>query len=371
MKITGIEPIVLRLPHVTEDVDGTQDDLLIHVETDEGLDGWGEVDSSPEVARAVVEAPTSHGISHGLRSILLGRDPFDVDQLWELMYRRTIYYGRQAVALHAMSGVDMALWDILGKATSKPVHKLLGGSYRERARAYDSVLMPETPAEAERLARSYAAEHFTAMKFGWGPLGRDDGLDVELIAAARCGAGDQADLMIDIGQRYTVKRAIRTSRRVEKCRLHWMEEPLQPDDFDGYRRLTAAVPIDIAAGEAESGRLAFKRLIEKGHIDVVQPDISRAGGFTELRKIATLAQDAKIRLVPHAFKTGILLAACLHLIASLPDTELLEFNLAESPLRKELLTEPFRAVGGYVAVPCKPGLGIEVNPDVIAKYRVE
>jgi L-alanine-DL-glutamate epimerase-like enolase superfamily enzyme len=207
-----------------------------------------------------------------------GRDPFDIEQLWELMYRKTIYYGRQAVVLHAMSGVDMALWDILGKATGKPVHKLLGGSYRKQARAYASVLMPETPAEAERSARGYAAQGFTAMKFGWGPLGRDEGLDVELIAAARSGAGDQADLMIDIGQRYTVKRAIRTSRRLGKFRLHWMEEPLPPDDFDGYRRLTAAVPIDIAAGEAESGRLAFKRLIEKCHVDVIQPDISRAGG---------------------------------------------------------------------------------------------
>lgn len=370
MKITRIEPIVLRLPHVTEDVDGTQDDLLIHVETDEGLDGWGEVDSSPEVARAVVEAPTSHGIAHGLRSILLGRDPFDIEQIWELMYRKTIYYGRQAVVLHAMSGVDMALWDILGKATGKPVHKLLGGSYRERARAYASVLMPETPAEAERLARSYAAEGFTAVKFGWGPLGRDDGLDVELMAAARAGAGDQADLMIDIGQRYTVKRAIRISRRVEKFRLHWMEEPLQPDDIDGYRRLADAVPIDIAAGEAESGRLAFKRLIEKGCVDVIQPDISRAGGLTELGKIATLARDANIQLVPHAFKTGILLAACLQLIAALPDTELLEFTLAESPLRKGLLAEPFGVVDGHVRIPCRPGLGIEVNPDTIAKYRV-
>src|SRR5579859_1978262 len=145
MKITKVEPIILRLPHISEGVDGSQDDLLIRIETDEGIYGWGEVDSSPEVARAVVEAPTSHGIAHGLRSILLGLDPFDIDQLWELMYRKTIYYGRQAVVLHAMSGVDMALWDILGKATGKPVHKLLGGSYREQARAYAGVLMPETP----------------------------------------------------------------------------------------------------------------------------------------------------------------------------------------------------------------------------------
>jgi L-alanine-DL-glutamate epimerase-like enolase superfamily enzyme len=255
-----------------------------------------EVDSSPEVARAVVEAPTSHGIAHGLRSVLLGRDPFDVEELWELMFRKTVYYGREAVVLPAMSGVDIALWDILGKAAGKPVHKLPGASYRQRARAYASVLMPETPAEAERHAHSYAAQGFTAMKFGWGPRRRDEGLDAELVAAAREGAGDTADLMIDIGQRYTVKRAIRTAHRFEKFRIHWMEEPPPSHDFEGYRCLTAAVPLDLAAGEAESGRLAFKRLIEKGRIDVVQPDISRAGGLTETRKIAVMAHDANVRL---------------------------------------------------------------------------
>ena len=369
MKITHVEPIILRLPNVTEDVDGTQDDLLIKVETDEGIHGWGEVDSSPEVTRAVVEAPTSHGIAHGLRHVLMGRDPFDIEQLWREMYRATIYYGREAVVIHAMSGVDMALWDIVGKATGKPVHKLLGGSYRSKARAYASVLMPEAAADAERMARDYVSQGFTAVKFGWGPLGRDEGLDVELIAAARSGAGC-ARLMIDIGQQYTVKQAIRTTERVEKYKLDWMEEPLPPDDFDGYRRLADAVSLDIAAGEAESGSRAFRRLIEDCHIDIIQPDISRAGGLTGARRVGLLADDANVKLVPHAFKTGILLAACLHLIAALPNTELMEFSLADSPIRRDLLTEPFRLVGGHVEVPEKPGLGIEVNPDVVAKYRV-
>lgn len=219
------------------------------------------------------------------------------------------------------------------------------------------------------MAREFVGQGFTAMKFGWGPLGQDEGRDVELIAAARSGAGN-ADLMVDIGQAYTVKQAVRMAGRLEKYRLHWMEEPLPPDDFEGYKRLSAAVSIDIAAGEAESGRRAFRKLIEECGIDVVQPDISRAGGLTETRKIGMFAQDANVRLVPHAFKTGILLAACLHLIAALPNTELMEFTLADSPIRKDLLIEPFRAVNGYVKVPVKPGLGIEVSPEVIAKYRV-
>ncbi|HUY15422.1 MAG TPA: mandelate racemase/muconate lactonizing enzyme family protein [Terriglobia bacterium] len=369
MKITQIEPIILRLPQVTEDIDGTQDDLLIRVETDEGLVGWGEVDSSPEVARAAVEAHASHGIAHGLREILIGRDPFDIEQLWDLMYRKTFYFGRQGPVLHAMSGIDIALWDILGKAINKPVHKLLGGSYRTQARAYASVLMPQTPAAVERLAREQVAQGYTAMKFGWGPLGSNEDRDVELIAAARSGAGD-AELMIDIGQKYTVKQAIRVAERIEKYRLNWLEEPLPPDDFEGYKRLTATVPINIAAGEAESGHRAFRRLIEECRLDVIQPDISRVGGLTEVRKVATLVEDANARLVPHAFKTGILLSACLHLIAALPKTELLEYSLTNSPIRNDLLLQPIRVVQGYVQVPEKPGLGIEINPEVVARYRV-
>lgn len=369
MRITRIEPIILRLPKVTEACDGTQDDLLVKIETDAGIYGWGEADTSPEVGKAVVEAPRSHAIARGLREILLGQDPFDIEQIWELMYRKTLYFGRQAVVIHTMSGVDMALWDIVGKATGQPVHRLMGGSYRNKARAYASVLMPEAPAEAERMARGFVEQGFTAMKFGWGPLGQDEGRDVELIAAARSGAGD-ADLMIDIGHQYKVKQALRVAERVQKYKLRWLEEPLPADDFEGYRRLCQAVSIDIAAGEAESGHRVFRRLIEECGIDIIQPDISRAGGLTETRKIAIIAHDANGSLVPHCFKSGILLAASLHLIATLPDTELLEFSMADSPIRKDLLTEPFSVVDGYVEVPEKPGLGIEIKPEVVAKYRV-
>ena len=369
MKITEICSTILRLPRVTEAADGTQDTLLIRIETDEGIYGWGEVDSSPEVAQAIINAPTSHALCHGLRETLLGRDPFDIEELWELMYRKTIYYGRQGVVLHAMSGVDMALWDILGKATGQPIHKLLGGSYRKNARAYASALMPNTPPEAEQMAREYVGQGFSAIKFGWGPLGEDEGRDVELIAAARSGA-ENAELMIDIGQKYTVKRTIRMARRLEKYRLRWMEEPLSPDDYEGYRELSRSVSVDIAAGEAESGRSVFRKLIEYCRIDVVQPDIARAGGFTETRKIGVLAQDARVLLVPHAFKTGILLAACLHVIAAFPNTELLEFSVANSPLRRDILLQPFKVVDGFVAVPEEPGLGVEVNPKTVARYRV-
>src|SRR5579864_7019436 len=188
MKITDVEGIILRLPERRAVADGTQDDLLIRVETDEGITGYGEVDTSPEVGRAVVTAEMSHGTCYGLREILIGRDLFDIEQIWELMYRKTNYYGRLGVVMHAMSGVDMALWDILGKASDKPVHKLLGGSFCADVRAYASMLMPETADEVRELVSRYAGQGFTAMKFGYGPLGRDVRRDIALAAAAKTAA---------------------------------------------------------------------------------------------------------------------------------------------------------------------------------------
>ena len=162
---------------------------LIRIETDEGITGYGEVDTSPEVGKAVVNAEMSHGTCYGLREVLLGMDPFDIEQIWDRMYRKTNYYGRLGVVVHAMSGVDMALWDILGKAVGKPVHKLLGGSFCEKVRAYASMLMPETVQEVKELVCRYAEQGFTAMKFGYGPLGKDVRRDVELAAAAKTAAG--------------------------------------------------------------------------------------------------------------------------------------------------------------------------------------
>jgi len=272
--------------------------------------------------------------------------------------------------LHVMSGIDMALWDSMGKVTGLPVHKLLGGSYADRVRPYASALMPETDEEVKRLVDCLVQQGFTAVKLGWGPLGFDVRRDVELVRAARQAAGDQVELMIDIGKRYRFKSALYMAQACEQLNLYWLEEPFPAEDLDGYRRLADATSIRIAAGEEESGRLAFAKLIRETGIDVVQPDISRCGGLTEMKKIATLAADANILCVPHAFKTGILVAASLHLIASIPHAPFLEFSVTESGIRKEILTCPFVQQGGYVEVPQLPGLGIELNPDVLRKYGI-
>jgi len=370
MKITHVEGIILRLPVRQAVADGTQDDLLIRIETDEGIVGYGEVDSSPEVGKAAIDAEMSHGTCYGLREILIGMDPFDIEQIWEVMYRKTNYYGRLGVLMHAMSGVDMALWDILGKAAGKPIHKLLGGSFREDVPAYASMLMPETTQEVRELVHRYAEQGFTAMKFGYGPLGKDVRRDVALAAAAKEAAGLDVEVMIDIGHGYTLKMAMQAARQFETLGIYWMEEPFPPEAIEDYQRLCDSTSLRIAAGEQDVGRWAFRRLIWDAHLDVIQPDISRVGGLTEAKRIAYMAHEANRVCVPHAFRTGVLVAACLHLIAAIPNSAFLEFSVTDSTLRRELLAEPFQVVRGRVAVPTKPGLGVEINPEAVKKYAI-
>jgi L-rhamnonate dehydratase len=370
MKITNVEGIVLRLPERRAVADGTQDDLLVRIETDEGIVGYGEVDTSPEVGKAVIDAEMSHGTCYGLREILVGMDPFDIEQIWELMYRKTNYYGRLGVVMHAMSGVDMALWDILGKAVGKPVHKLLGGSFCPDVRAYASMLMPETALEVREMVSRYVEQGFTAVKLGYGPLGKDVRRDVELAAAAKETAGRDIEVMIDIGHGYSLKMAMQAAKQFESLGIYWMEEPFPPEAIEDYRRLSDSTSLRIAAGEQDVGRWTFRRLIWEAHLDVIQPDISRVGGLSEAKRVAYMAHEVNRVCVPHAFRSGILVAACLHLIAAIPNSAFLEFSVTDSALRRELLAEPFKVVQGRVAVPTKPGLGIEIDPETVDKYAV-
>ena len=370
MKITNVQAIVLKLPEISDAADGTQDDLVIIVETDEGITGYGEVDTAPFVGKAVVDAYMSHGTCYGLREVVVGADPFDYEQIWKDMFDKTYYYGRFGPVMHVMSGIDMALWDIMGKSVGKPVHKLLGGSYCDKVRAYASALMPETTDGVKKMVETHAALGYTALKFGWGPLGYDVNFDINLIKAARKAAGDKMDIMIDIGKRYRLKESIYVAKALEQLNIYWLEEPLPAEDYIGYKRLTESTTMRIATGEEESGRRAFARLINETHVDVIQPDMSRCGGLTEAKKIAAMAADNNILCVPHAFKTGILVAASIHLIAAIPNAPVLEFSVTESPLRKGLLSTTFEMKDGYVSVPQKPGLGIELNQEVIEKYKV-
>ncbi len=371
MRITNIEAFVVKLPAIQDDVDGTQDDLIVRVDTDEGITGWGEVDSSPAVAKAAIDTSPSHGISRGLKELLVGRDPLLIDQLWNTMYQKTRYHGRFGPVLHAMSGIDMALWDIAGKVRGEPVHRLLGGCYRTRVKAYASALMPASPAEARERAETFRRMGFGAMKFGWGPIGESFRKDEELFLAVREGAGPDAEIMIDAGQTYDFKRALRIARVLERIGASWLEEPLDADDLQGYARLSAASPVPIAAGEAESGPAAFRRLIEQGRIDIVQPDLSRAGGFTAARQIAQTAHAHRCRCIPHSFKSNVLLAASLHFCASTETADLLEFPMTDSAIRHQLTLGNLPMRDGFVEVPQRPGLGIEVDPEFLRMFSDE
>lgn len=375
MKITEVETIHLRLPTITEECNGTQDALLVKIRTDNGLVGIGEVDSSPHVVQAIFDAPYSHTLACGLRQLLVGEDPRDIERLWEKMYRGTLYFGRRGAAVHALSGADIALWDLLGKATGMPVCQLLGGAYHKRMPAYASDLMPFVPAEASARAAALRDAGFNHMKFGWGGLGQSETQDVALVGAVREGAGEDVAVIIDIGLCWDAATAEARARSFEPFRLTWIEEPLPPDDLAGYARLADAVETRIAAGEESATCWEFAELMDRGRIDVVQVDVSRAGGLTEARRIAQMARLRNLPCVPHAYSTGVLLAASLHWAASIPNGWLVEYTVEESPLATGLegtgmLREPLRAREGWLTVPDGPGLGIELDEEMIAKYRV-
>jgi L-alanine-DL-glutamate epimerase-like enolase superfamily enzyme len=289
------------------------------------------------------------------------------------MYRGLIYVGRRGIAVHALSGVDIALWDIRGKVEGKPVCELLGTPRRDRVRAYASRLMPETEAEATDAVAELVELGFTAVKLGWGPLGRDPDHDVRLAAAAR-EAANGAEILIDAGHGYgaDAATAIRVARELEELGVYWLEEPFLPDELDAYAELADAVEIRVAAGEQDATRWGFRELIEHGHVDVAQPDVTRCGGITELVRIGELAHARGVETVPHAWKSGVIKAASLHVNAVLPDASFQEYCVADTPINTELTVQrlPLEA-DGCVAVPTGPGLGIELDMDVVERYRVE
>ena len=371
MKITNVEAIYLRLPQVKEQCDSGQDALVVKVSTDAGITGIGEVDSAPLAVKGAIEGPFSHTTASGLRELLIGEDPFRTEYLWYKMYRKNTYGGRRGVGLHAMSGIDIALWDIKGKALGLPIWKLLGGGFHQRIRPYASSLFGATPAETGDRARRFVDRGFTAVKFGWDPMGKDEKTDIALVREARRGLGPGPDLMIDAGLVWDAKTAIQRARAFSEHNIFWLEEPLLPDDYDGYRKLSEATEVRIAAGEEESNRLSFLDLMDRGKIDVVQVDLTRVGGFTEAMKIASLAVDRGLPVVNHGFTTYINVAAALHFLNSIPNSFILEFVVEEETTLRDYITkQKIVARDGMLDIPDAPGLGIDLDEEGIARYRV-
>jgi len=371
MKIINVEAIHLRLPNVNERCDGSQETLVVKVHTDADIIGVGEVDSSSSVAKAIIEAPLSHKICRGLAECVVGQDPFEIDHLIHRMYEGTIFFGRQGAAIQAMSGVEIALWDIVGKATGQPVYKLLGGGFRKKFRAYASILFGDTPAETKRIAQQLAAKGFRAVKFGWGPMGQSEESDIAHVRAAREGLGPNLELMVDAGLCWDTATAIRRSRQFEPFNLTWLEEPLHPDNVQGYARLSAQSPMRIAAGEEICDVAEFRTMMDVGGIDVAQVDVTRVGGLARSKRIGWDSAERHRLCVNHSYKTGINIAASLHFVAALPNTHYFEYCVEQGALRKHLTKQEFPVIDGDISVPEEPGLGIELNDEIVAKYRVD
>lgn len=367
LKITDVEAIHLRLPEVRDRNDSSQDALIVRVTTDAGLVGYGEVDASPHVVKAVIEAPTSHPGARGLRDVLIGEDPLDTGRLWDRMYRATLYIGRGGVAIQAMAGVDLALWDIKGQALGVPVSTLLGGALRKSVRAYASHMFDFEPKVTARRAGEAVDAGFTAVKFGWEPMGPDPALDEELVRGIRQAVGADVRVCIDAGLAWDATTAIERCKLFAPYDLFWLEEPLHPDDIRGYQKLTAAVTTRIAAGEEDCTTAGFVRLMDDAGVDVVQIDLTRVG-FTQAMRIAALAHERGLLCCNHNFTTDINVAASLHFLSAIPNALMLEYCVEPSPLRTGVTRNPIPVIDGYAPVPEGPGLGIEVDLSAVSAF---
>lgn len=337
---------------------------LVAVHTDEGLTGVGSVFTSDDLVRGALDL---------LRPLLIGARADEPERLSETLHQHTFWQGRGGSVTHAISGVDIALWDLFGQITGQPVSRLLGGRYRERVRPYASLLMDQPEKLTEHLL-AIKAVGFRAFKIGWGPFGRvSNAMDEAIVRAARETVGTDSLLMVDAGgsdafwpQGY--KWARRAADMLAAYDVAWFEEPLSPDALDDFVRLRTEAPLPIAGGEVLTRRQSFTPWLRAGAFDIVQPDVTKVGGISEERKIAWLAAEHGVKFVPHGWNTAVGLAADLHLAAAIPGTDLVEY-LTGSPYVDGIVTEPWTLdAEGYLPIPDVPGLGVTLDPEGLARY---
>jgi D-galactarolactone cycloisomerase len=347
----------------------TRTAMLVEIETDAGLIGWGECYGPARMTAAVVDS---------VAPWLVGEDPLRTDVLWQMIYGRLRDHGQKGVVIQGLSGIDIALWDIKGKHFGVPVHQLLGGAQRNEVQAYATGLYRRRSGDPLRYlaeeAAGYAAEGFKAVKLKVG-FGVEE--DAAATRSVREAIGPDVALMVDANHAYDAVAAINLGRRIEKYGIGWFEEPVPPEDAAGYRAVKGALSIPIAGGECEFTRFGFRDLLVSHALDIVQPDTCAAGGLSECKKIADMAEAFGIRYNPHVWGTGIAIAASLQLLAVLPPhtplslksaEPLLEFDRTEHPIRQAILTSPIEHKDGVVRVPEGPGLGIEVDRQAVERF---
>ncbi len=353
---------------------------LVEVSTDEGITGWGECFGPGNVAlanKAIVERV--------IAPLIDGADPFDRERLWHRVYNLLRDHGQKGMPIQALSGVDIALWDIVGQATGQPLYKLVGGRCRDRIPVYGYGMMlrreGDLPRRFAEEAAAIEAQGFGAvkMKVGLGP--RDD---IRLVEAVRGALTDSTRLMVDANHCYTTSDALEVGRALDRLGVYWFEEPVAPEDRAGYRYLRNRLDVNIAGGEAEFTRWGWRDLLQAGCVDIAQPEVCGLGGITEYLKVLALAHTHFVPVTNHVWGSAIAVAVNLHLLTAMPDlpgglhpwSPMLEFDTNPSRFQDELPTEPLRildqvkANGGTVAAPERPGIGVEPDRDFIAKYSV-
>ncbi len=376
MRITDIEVIELRTPGWTGmTFDGSYDNCVVLVHTDQGVSGLAEVNSVPSVIRAIVEAPRSHTHAMGLKSILVGKDPSDVEALWDEMYDATSYYGRRGAVIHAISAVDIALWDLRGKVRNKPLSEILGAKkQRDRILAYGTVYpLGETPDEVRRTIDRGLKLGLRCIKIVADPFWREDvDKTASLIRAAREHVGSDIRLMVDAATAWSkAEEGLPLMPIFREYNFYWVEAPLPLDDMEGHARFQGfGVPI----GGGDLGlttHYEYEQMFDVGKIDIAQPDVTMVGGLTELLRLSAIAKQRGKRVVTHGYKSNITIAANLAFLAQHWADEVLEYSTSESALRWELTKERFPIdKDGKIAVPTGPGLGVSLDPKVVERFRV-
>lgn len=387
MKITRITSHVLEydLPELlgySQQYYAKRSAHLVEVETDEGVIGWGECFGPGNIARA------NKGIVEGvIQPMILGMDPIARDVIWHKVYNLMRDHGQKGMPLQSLSGVDIALWDIAGKVAGQPIHALLGGAHREDVPVYGygMMLRPEPVAdlaarfEDEAAAIRDAGFAATKMKVGLGPQD-----DIKLAEAVRKGIGDEYRFMVDANHCYTTADAFTVGRALEDLGAYWFEEPVAPEDLDGYRELRAGLKVNISGGEAEFNRWGWRSILENRGLDIAQPEVCALGGITEYQRVLALCHAHFTPVINHVWGSAIAVATNLHLLAAMPPLPgglhpwepMLEFDTTHNAFRDELLTEPLNIQqhvknnNGRAPIPTAPGLGVEPNREVLARYRV-
>lgn len=377
VKITDIEASALYNPDVDEGAsDSAQDTVIVEIKTDEGISGIGEVDAPPSVIKQYIDMPSSHDISMSVKKIVSGENPLDIGRIWQKLYERTLMAGRRGIGINVIGAIDMALWDLAGKYYGVPVWRLLGGSKKDFALPYASLptLQNHDDVEEELLRRqvSFArSKGFKAMKFEEMVNSRER--DFEAVKLAREVAGNNIELMIDAYYCWPdFRTACSRIQELQQFDPYFVETPLPVDDLEGMAKLSQMTNVRIAAGELLTTVHEFVDLIDRGKVDVAQPDIGRVGGFTEARRVADYARLKGVLVVPHCWKTGISIAATLHFSISTQNSPYFEFlvkELSPSLLRSRLLKKEPEMVDGKMPLPELPGLGIELDYDIVEKCR--